>query len=460
MRAPAVEQRHASVGCFFCLVYALSRERRNVIALRTTRGLLLCLLLVIITACASSNQPAATPVSTVPANVGAGSVTLTLWHGWSGEKRLTLNRLVDEYNRRHPNGRILAQSAPLSTFIDNVRDDTARGAGPHLMLIPSSWIGELAQMNVLLPLDDVISPAEREKLLPVTLAGAQTRTDTGLQLYGLPVCFDTLALFYNTANFSEPPRTTQDMIRAGALGDPAANPPRWGFALNLSVDTTIGYLYAFGGRVFDEEGALTLGDNGRAGAEQWLSWQAQLNSNQQLLTRANGGADVDRALKNQQVLMTFGWANQLENYRRVWGENMGIAPLPILAETDQPPQPYVQSNVLAVNSRVDDSQRRVASDFLSFMISEDTQRSLLDADIQPSRGDLSLDGNAPQLIAARVFRSQAERGQPMPNGLDRHAVRRELELMQQAVLSGRADPPTAVAEADARLRTALGLSQP
>jgi ABC-type glycerol-3-phosphate transport system substrate-binding protein len=431
-----------------------------VIALRATRSLLLCLLLIILTSCATSNQQSTTPVSTAPANIGDGGVTLTLWHGWSGAKRQTLNRLVDEYNRRHPNGRILALSAPLSTFIDNMRDDTAHGAGPHLMLIHSGWIGELAQMNVLLPLDAVVSAAEREKLLPVTLAGAQARTDTEPQLYGLPICFDTLALFYNTANFSEPPRTTQDMVRAGALGDPAANPPRWGFAINLSVDTTIGYLYAFGGRVFDEEGNLTLGDAGRAGAEQWLSWQAQLNGNQQLLTRANSGADIDRALTNQQVLMTFGWANQLENYRRVWGENMGIAPLPILSETNQPPQPYVQSNVLAINSRVDDQQRRVASDFLSFMTSEASQRVLLEADIQPSRNDLPLDGDTPQVIAARVFRSQAERGQPMPNGLDRHAVRRELELMQQAVLSGRADPPTAVAEADARLRTALGLSQP
>lgn len=425
------------------------------------RGMAFCMLLVLLGACATPVTPT-TPTPSAPVNVSSRGVTLLLWHGWFGAKRQALSRLVDRFNEQHPEGRVLLQSMSLATFAGDLRAAAAAGGGPHLVLIPNSWVGGLADGEVLRPLDDLVPPDERQALLPVTLGGATAPDRQGAQhLYGLPISFDTLALYYNTANILTSPADTTALINsAHGLGDPSATPPVWGLALNLSLDNTIGYLYAFGGRIFDDKGALVLAGDGRAGVEQWLNWLLRLNGDQQLLARADSSIDVDRELKNGHVLMTFDWSHQIAVYRSLWSERMGVAPLPRLSETDQPPHPYVASDLLALNSRVAAAEAQAAVVFMRFMIGEEAQRELLAADLQPARKDLALDGDNPRLAAARVFRQQAEQGWPMPNGATREVVWQEMKLMQQRVLMGLASPADAVTETDGRLREKLKLPTP
>jgi len=422
----------------------------------------ICLLLILLSACANPDVPAATPAPTTTTAPPSGGVTLLLWHGWFGARLQALSRLVDRFNAQHADGRVFLQAMSLSSFGRDFQAAVAAGGGPHIVLIPNSWIGSLADADVLRPLDDAFSPAEQRALLPVTLGGAQARDRNGVQhLYGLPISFDTLALYYNTANILATPGDTTALINsARGLSDSGATPPVWGLALNLSLDNTIGYLYAFGGRVFDDQGKLVLAGSGRAGAEQWLNWLLKLNTDQQLLTRVDSSIQVDRELKNNHVLMTFDWSHQVGVYRSLWGEHMGVAPLPRLSETNRPPRPYVVSDVLAINGRAGTAERRAAVEFLRFMTSEEAQRELLAGGLQPARADLSLAGADPALAAARAFRTQAEQGLPMPNDPTRDIVWQELKLMQQHVLLGLASPPDAVSETDRRLRERLKLPSP
>jgi maltose-binding protein MalE len=422
------------------------------------RAMMLCLLLVLLSSCV------ATPTSvapTPPAEPAAGGVTLLLWHGWSGSDRLVLSRLVDQFNVRHPDGRVLLQSVPLATFGEALREAVVAGSGPHLVLIPNTWIGGLAELGVVQPIDDLIPPAERRGLLAATIGGAQVRDRDGVQrLYGLPISFDTLALYYNTANVIDSPDDTTELIAlAHGLSDPNATPPRWGLALNLSLDNTIGYLYAFGGRIFDDQGQLVLAGAGREGTERWLSWLLELSTDQRVLARDNS-IQIDRVLKNGYALMTFDWSHQFAAYRSLWGEQLGVASLPRLSATNQPPQPYVASELLALNSRAGPQERAAAAIFMRFMLSEQAQRELLTSTLQPARGDLALDGPGPELAAARAFRAQADQGLPMPNSATRDIVWQELKRMQQHVLMGIASPSDAVTEADARLRERLQLPGP
>lgn len=413
-----------------------------------------CCCLAALAACAGGTTPAAVPT---PETNPPGVVTLVLWHGWSGAARQALTRLVDRFNQTHPTTRIFAQSMPLASMGGDLRAAAAAGTGPHLILLPSGWVGSLAADDVLLPLDTLLPPADQQALLPVTLGAAQAQgRDKAAQLYGLPVNFDTLALFYNNANVLAAPASTADMFTlAHGLSEAGANPPRWGLALNLSVETTIGYMYAFDGRVFDEKGALVLGGTGRKGTERWLQWLADLNGDPQLLARPNSSVAVDGDIKNGQALMTFAWAHQLAEYQQLWGDKLGVAPLPKLAETNRQPVPYVQSDLLAVNTRASAAEQSAAAGFMRFMVSEEAQRELLSIGMQPANKAMKLDGADPLHAAARVFRQQAERAQPLPNGVDRATVREELWQMQRAVLEGRTTPADAVSEADARLRAAL-----
>ncbi len=414
--------------------------------------LAVCMLLLFMVACG-----AGVPAPTQPTSEPGGSVTLLLWHGWAGADRLTLGRLVDRFNRMHPEGRVSLQAVPLATFVGDLRSAAITGSGPHMALIPNTWVGALATENILLPLDDDLSQAEQQELLPVTLSGAKARSTDGTQrLYSLPIRFDTLALYYNTANLLSPPADTATMINsARGLSDARATPPIWGMALNLSLDNTIGYLYAFGGRIFDDNGQLVLADSSRAPAEQWLTWLNGLNTDQQMLVRVDSGIAVDRELKNGHALMTFDWSHQIGIYRNLWGDHLGVAPLPRLSETDQPPRGYVRSDVLAVNNRVSAAERHAAIAFLRYMVSDEVQMILVQNDIQPVRRNLVLDGDTPQFRAARAFRTQADQGLPMPNNANRLIVEQELRFMERQVLLGLASPADALTEADRRLRQRL-----
>jgi len=423
-------------------------------------------IVLMLAACTTATTPAPAPDSTALAAAPAG-VTLVLWHGWANAPRQALSRLVDRFNQQHPSGRISLQPVPLASFDSDLRSALAPGGGPHLMLLPNSWIGSLSQTDALLALDSLVAPGDQKLLLPAAIGGARAAgADGKIHLYGLPISFDTLALFYNTSNVLTPPADTAALLQnARGLAAPKAAQPVWGLALNLSLDTTIGYLYAAGGRVFDDQGKVALGRAGRAGAEAWLNWLKQLQDDQQLLARADNSIQVDRELKAGHVIMTFDWAHQLSLYRSLWGERLGVAPLPRLSATNQPPQPYVKSDVLAINSRVSAGERDTALDFLRFMTSAEAQLELLRSDIQPARGDLKLnasDLDARQVAAAQAFRSAAQAGQPMPNAptREREILRRELTQMQRQVLRGDATPADAVSEADKHLREQLGSRQP
>ena len=427
----------------------------SIVAVRRALRIIVALtLLSLVGGCASgASLPAATP-----AVVGAANpTTLVLWYGWSGVPRQALTRLVDRYNQVHPEGRIFAQPMPLATMNSDLRTSAQSGSGPHMMLLPSGWIGGLAADQLIQPLDSLLLAADQQPLLPVTLGAAQSLDRAGARhLYGMPLTFDALALFYNKANVITPPTTTAELFAlARGLSDSAANPPRWGLAVNLSVETTIGYLYAFDSRVFDQQGQLVLGTSGRAGAEKWLTWLASLSADQRLLARPYISVEVDRDLKNSQALMTFGWAHQLTEYRQLWADQLGVAALPKLSETDRLPLAYVQSDVLAINTRVSPAEQQIALSFMRFMTGTEAQGELRDAGMQPANQTISLEGDGIPMQAARMFRSQAASSQPLPNAPNSAALREEIWQMQRTVLEGRTLPADAVTEAETRLRSLL-----
>ena len=454
------EQRHARRWLLFAESrFFLVESRIAVIAQRVAA----CLLLLLLLAACTTTAAQAPQNPTEPAGASRSGVTLVLWHGWSSVARQTLSHLVDQFNRQHPDGQIVLQPVPLATFDSDLRGALAAGSGPHIVLLPSTWVGSLAATDALLPLDDLLPAAEQRAIIQPGLGGGRARGADGKQrLYAWPISIDTLALYYDKRNFLTPPADTAALLQnAHGLGAPDATPPRWGLALNLSVETTIGYLYAAGGQIFDNDGKLVLGSAGRAGAERWLGWLAQLKDDKQLLARADSSIEVDRELKDGHVLMTFDWAHQLGFYRSLWGENLGVAQLPILSATKQPPVPYVRGDVLAINSRASAAEREAALAFLRFMTGADAQHALLLSDLQPALADLPLDSSdldAGQIMAAQAFRAQAALGRPMPNAPtpERDLLRRELAQMQRQVLRGEANPAEAVSEADQHLREQLG----
>ncbi|GAB4109724.1 MAG: extracellular solute-binding protein [Roseiflexaceae bacterium] len=410
-------------------------------------------LAALLSACSTPSTPVATPT---PVGV---ATTLLLWHGWSGSARQVLSQQVERFNRQRLGARVILQSVPLANFATDVRGAAAAGSGPHLMLIPNTWVGDLATESALLDLEPRLSVDQRRDLLPAALGGAQIRQSDGTQqLFGLPICFDTVALFYNRANILAPPTDTNALLAsARGLSAPDAQPPIWGLALNLSLDMMIGYLYAFGGQIFDPAGQLVLASSGRSGAERWLNWVRELANDRRILARIDHSIAVDHEIKGGRALATLDWAHQLGTYRSLWGEQIGVAPLPVLAETNMAAQAPVRSDLIALNARIGAQEVEQALGFARFLIGEEAQFAFLRANMQPARA-LPLDERDVQMLAAQAIRRQAEQGLPMANGSERAIIEHELRVMLRQVVNGLAEPADSVTTTDRRLRERLRLS--
>jgi maltose-binding protein MalE len=257
-----------------------------------------------------------------------------------------------------------------------------------------------------------------------------------------------------------PPATTESLLeQAHALADASSEPPVWGMAYALSLEKTSGYLAAAGGQVFDDQGRVVLGSAGRAGTERWLRWLRDLQRDERILAVSDSIA-VDSAIKARQAFVTIDWAHALTSYRALWGDQLGVAALPLFSGTNAAPRPYVQSDVLCLNAQVVATrEQQAALDFARYLLSDEAQQALLDAGKQPALLDVAFRSDMPEQDAARVFLAQARQGQPMPNRqATNDIVYEELTRMQQAVLRGLLTPADAVTLTDAELRRRVSIS--
>ncbi len=438
----------------------VEREDSVILRRRAVFMLTVCILVLYLVSCGASPSITSDPTPAPALESQRTETMLVLWYAWPAAEQRALATLVERYNRSRPTMPILLQPKSLASIAAEFRGAALTGSGPHLILLHSHTIGDLARDGLLLALDDRMPSGDLEKLIPSTLGSAQVRDAEGEQrLYGIPLTFDTLALYYNKANLVLPPSDIDTLLRnARGLTDASTEPPIWGLAYHLSLDKTIAYFYAFGGRIFGESGDLVLATEGSEGAERWLAWLRDLRQDQQILAGTDGIA-VDNALMTRQALMTVDWANALPRYHSLWGENMGVAALPGLSAADGAARPYVQSDSICINAQVvDSSQQDAAIAFIRYLLEPEAQQVLLNAGKQPTLLSLDLDGDAVELAAARAFRTQAQQGQPMPNtDVIYEHVWDVLEQMQNSVLRGLAAPEEAVTYADEMLRERLGL---
>ncbi len=426
------------------------------LAMVVWQGILLgCLLLSVGCGRSAAPQGSSPTPSVIPQQVPQH--TLILWHGWSSPDDQVLARLIAQYNQQHPNVQVIPQTMPVASLTSDLQAAAIAGGGPHIVLLHNHVIEELALDGFLLPLDQGIRPEEYQKLVSTAVKGAEVRDKAGeTHLYGLPLTFDTQVLFYERNHVTEAPGDIERLVEIAHTLASTPDGAKWGFAYTLSFDKTIGYLPAFGGKVFDEQGMLVLDGEGRIGTERWLQWVQQLHQDEALLARQDGLV-VDGAIRAQHVWMTIDWSHMLPTYRDLWGDQLGVALLPKVAAA-YPAQPYVQSAIASINARVatDPATQQAALDFIRFLLRTEAQQMFLEAGKQPALQEMPLVGQSWGEQAAQVCRWQAQQGQAMPNNaLVNGLVRDELERMLLMVLRGLKTPSDAITDAHLALRSRL-----
>ena len=203
-------------------------------------------------------------------------VEIVYWTGWSGHELKAIRKLVDEFNRTHPDihVRMVSQFTSGSQY-EKVRIAFAGGTTPDVM--STVWAEDLASYamrGVLTPLDPYLKQAGRNVNTEYTPGVARMLQVNG-HVYALAMTTNTDFIAYNKdifkqAGINDPPRTILQLDEDAAkctLRDANGNFIRLGFhPAGLEM-----WAYVFDGRWYDPKtGKVTANDPHNVAALRWL----------------------------------------------------------------------------------------------------------------------------------------------------------------------------------------------
>lgn len=325
--------------------------------------------------------------------------------------------------------------------------ETAALAGrpPALIWTVNSDIGALVAANVLEPLGNAVDPAGVSP--PALSAGALD----GKQ-WGFPVTAGNhLVLLYNKKLLPAPPKTTADLRNmarpegADVILASNRNDPLW----------LVPWLHGYGGQVIDQAGRPTLDTAAMVGA---LTLLKTLREKNILVAESDFGASVAH-FKIGRVAMIVDGDWSVEAYAQAAqqaGFELGVAPLPVVSETQRPAAPFESGEYLLLGKGLPPEMRYAAVGFVKYLTSAAVQaRVAQKLHRLPARlGPGSKEALASDPLLAAVNAAMAN-DEPMPARRELRAVWNAMQGPAQAVQSGEKEPQDAAREMQASAEASL-----
>jgi multiple sugar transport system substrate-binding protein len=313
------------------------------------------------------------------ATVGfAQPVRLAFWNGFTGPDRPAVEALVEEFNRLHE-GEIVVEMEimPWDVFFQRLLPSFAANRGPQLVAMDSIQIPQYAERGLFAPLDEFYQSPELSRDLFVEPQVQSTEWNGNL--YGMPMNFTTLLLYWN-----------KDMFREAGL-DPEQLPRNWeewmDYAVRLTVDENgdgtpeqYGYaiadhatipmwpilLWGNGGDVVSPDGEVLLDSPETIEAVQL--W-ADLIRNQKISPVGLAGADADKLFQSKKAAMEVVGPWMTNGFEQA-GIEFGLAMVP----AGPGEQVTLGTGVaFAVNANTSEAEREAAREFFEFWNSEESQ---------------------------------------------------------------------------------------
>jgi multiple sugar transport system substrate-binding protein len=141
-------------------------------------------------------------------------VTLTYWGLWEPEN--VMSSVIADYQKSHPNIVINYSRQSHKDYRERLQSSLARGDGPDIFRYHNTWIPMLKKDLAPAPTDIAQSVNITGNYYPVVASDVKI----GSQIFGVPLEFDGLVLYYNTSIFKEAGKvapTTWEDLRKTAL---------------------------------------------------------------------------------------------------------------------------------------------------------------------------------------------------------------------------------------------------
>ena len=189
----------------------------NLFARKIARGLPCIEMALILSGCGSNQTPKIQ--------------TIQVWTHWEGKELEILKDEIAGFEKAHEGVRVELTTGTFDTFSQQVQMALRTGApnAPDVFTGINDWIGNFAEKNLVLPIDNL--PNEMpEEFLSYTYESAKYKG----KLYAVPVSYECIALFYNRALVKSVPAAFSDWVKtAKSLTHPDRN--QWGLVYDLAL---------------------------------------------------------------------------------------------------------------------------------------------------------------------------------------------------------------------------------
>ena len=371
------------------------------------------------------------------------SGALTFWHGLGTEAKLLNEQIVPAFTKEYPNVKLNVLQVPFNELQNKYNTEASSGGGPDVLLGPSDWIGAYVEADVIKAVDDLAGDDFKDGYNSTAIEGV-TFDD---KIYGVPQNINGVALFYNKNLIPTPPASTDELLAMSSEMSGTAG--QYGFGLISNFYSNAGYLYGYGGHVFNDYGDVDL-DTGETADV--LTLLQKIKGSAGVFTQADQGA-VESLFKEGKLGMMFNgpWFQQAAA-EAVGKDKIGVARLPTIADKDNAePKPFVGVQSLYINANDEDDQAKLAFEFARWMSTTGTQFLVDQAGqlpastaVQPAEGD----------PFAAIWLEQYAAGVPLPSNPKMSLVWTPAGDMITKVLEGQAKPDEAAKEAQETIEKA------
>ncbi len=385
----------------------------------------LCVAGALTTGCGKKSAPAASkPTSTQADNNNKAPVALAneataasaktvkqkvvLWHAYRDAERKALDALITAWNDKRKDIELVALAVPFDALIDKAQVAIPRGNGPDLLIFAHDKIGTWARDGLIQPLGKWANSARLGRFLPQTVKPLVFER----AIYGLPLTFKSIVLFFNRAMVTKAPTTLKDLVTEAKKHTNIAE-GEFGFAYDAAdLYFHAPFLHAFGGQVFDESSRKLVIDSPEAVAA--VQRVRQLHAVDKVLPKGMSSFVITAMFNDGKVPFVLNGPWFISEIER--SVKWGVAVLPKTA-TGQPLKPFLGSEALMLSAKT--KVREAALLVSDYLTSDEAALTRLKNGKQMVANKKIYEN--PRWSAdptIRVFRAQADNAVPMSNAVE------------------------------------------
>jgi len=411
-------------------------------------------------ACATPTAaPTAAPATEAPAAATtvapATPVEITLWtkEGETDGGLQYVQALTDAYTAAHPEVTFVVINKDVETLREDFQPASLAGAAPDLLWTVSDHLGPFTAADLIQPVDNLVDLSKF-----VSSATDAVKSPDG-QTWGVPISNGNhLMLLYNKSLMATAPANTDELVSMGQEFM-KNNPGKYALVFNQTEPFFfIPWLGGFNGKVFAADGVTpTLNTPEMTAALQFVY---DLKYTDGLVPAESDYDGADTLFKEGNAAMIINGDWSLSGYKDALGDNLGVAPIPMVSSTNAYPAPYTSGVFFMITKDLSGDKLNAVVDFMNFATDKENQ---LDMVSKLTRLPALKEALSDKMITDDPILSgsaeQMSNGTPMPTVVEMRCVWDSLKPEMQAVFANTETAADAAAKSQTAAETCISQLQ-